>query len=102
MAISWSFVMVCLFLLSPLNLTASERVPENGTIPASAGETQGNPSQEKELGPTYVEQESAVTAHYASSPVATKAIDRNISLFTERIKERFSLYLQRSGKYLAL
>lgn len=94
--------MVCLFLLSPLNLSASERVPENGTIPASEGETQGNPSQEKELGPTYVEQESAVTAHYASSPVATKAVDRNISLFTERIKERFSLYLQRSGKYLAL
>ena len=102
MAISWSFVLVCLFLLSPLNLSASERVPENGTIPASTGETQGNPSQEQELGPTYVEQESAVTAQYASSPVATKAIDRNISLFTERIKERFSLYLQRSGKYLTL
>ena len=102
MAISWSFVLVCLFLLSPLNLSASERVPENGTIPASTGETQGNPSQEQEQGPAYVEQGSAVTAHYASSPVATKAIDRNISLFTERIKERFSLYLQRSGKYLTL
>ena len=102
MAILWSCVVVCLFLLSPLNLSASEKVPDGGTIPASAAETQSNPSQEKGLPPTDAENESIMSAQYVSSPVATKAIDRNISLFTERIKERFSLYLQRSGKYLTL
>jgi len=102
MVILWSFVVVCLFLLSPLNLSASESVSDSGIQPASVGETQSNPSQEKELPPMYVEKESATSAQYVPSPVATKAIDRNISLFTERIKERFSLYLERSGKYLAL
>ena len=102
MVILWSFVVVCLFLLSPLNLSASESVSDSGIQPASVGETQSNPSQEKELPPMYVEKESAASAQYVPSPVATKAIDRNISLFTERIKERFSLYLERSGKYLAL
>jgi membrane-bound lytic murein transglycosylase D len=94
--------MVFLFLLIPPNLSASEKVPANGIVPASAGDAQGNSSQEKELSPTSEEKESAVSAHYGANPVATKAVDRNISLFTERIKERFSLYLQRSGKYLTL
>ena len=102
MAILWSFALVCLSLLSPLNLHAFERVPDDGARAASAGEAQGNPSQEKDLSPILGEKEHAVSAQYASSPVATKAVDRNISLFTERIKERFSLYLQRSGKYLTL
>ncbi|HXX80172.1 MAG TPA: transglycosylase SLT domain-containing protein [Thermodesulfovibrionales bacterium] len=102
MAIVSSLVLLCLFLFAPLNLFASERVSDDRTIPGSAGETQSNLSQEKELPPTYGEKESAVGAQYVSSPVATKAVDRNISLFTEKIKERFSLYLQRSGKYLTL
>ena len=46
--------------------------------------------------------ESTVIAPYDSNPVAAKAVDRNISLFTERIKERFTLWLKRSGKYLEL
>lgn len=41
-------------------------------------------------------------ASYPSNPKATKAVDRNISLFTERIKERFSVWLQRSGRYLEM
>lgn len=33
---------------------------------------------------------------------ATKAVDKNISLFTKTIKERFSLWLSRSGRYIEL
>ncbi len=48
------------------------------------------------------EKENSPLIPYASNPVAAKAVDRNIFLFAERIKERFSLYLLRSGKYLEL
>ncbi|MDP2156901.1 MAG: transglycosylase SLT domain-containing protein [Nitrospirota bacterium] len=37
---------------------------------------------------------------YADNKTASRAVDRNISLFAVRIKERFALYLSRSGKYL--
>ena len=41
-------------------------------------------------------------APYKSNPIAVKAVDHSIYLFSDRIKERFSLYLSRSGKYLEL
>ncbi|MBI5075772.1 MAG: transglycosylase SLT domain-containing protein [Nitrospirae bacterium] len=37
---------------------------------------------------------------YADNKTASRAVDRNISLFANRIKDRFALYLSRSGKYL--
>ncbi|MBF0329719.1 MAG: transglycosylase SLT domain-containing protein [Nitrospirae bacterium] len=37
---------------------------------------------------------------YQSNATATKAIDKNISLFAVRIKERFSMWLERSSKYI--
>lgn len=37
-----------------------------------------------------------------NNPVAIVAVQRNISLFTEKIKNKFSLWLSRSGKYLDL
>lgn len=39
---------------------------------------------------------------YKSNPVAVKAVDKSLSLFTDKIRERFSLWLSRSGKYLEL
>ncbi|HXX57718.1 MAG TPA: transglycosylase SLT domain-containing protein [Thermodesulfovibrionales bacterium] len=41
-------------------------------------------------------------APHSSKPLVTRAVARNIALFTERIRERFTLWLQRSGKYLDL
>lgn len=35
-------------------------------------------------------------------PVAKAAVEKSISLFTQRIKDRFSLWLSRSGRYLEL
>ena len=37
---------------------------------------------------------------FAENAVASRAVDRNIVLFANRIKDRFALYLSRSGKYL--
>jgi len=37
---------------------------------------------------------------YDNNETASKAVDRNISLFAERIRDKFALYLGRSGKYL--
>jgi len=102
MTILGTFTLLFLFLLMPPDLPGSEGVPESGATAVLAGESHSSPPQEKDLVPKYEERESAVSAQDVASPEATKAIDRNISLFTEKIKERFSLYLQRSGKYLAL
>lgn len=39
---------------------------------------------------------------YSQNELAAAAVKRNITLFTEKIREKFSLWLSRSGKYLDL
>lgn len=46
--------------------------------------------------------DSTAIIHLDNNPVAKAAIEKSISLFTERIKDKFSLWLSRSGKYLNL
>lgn len=43
-----------------------------------------------------------IVSDYGSNELAAGAVKRNITYFTERIRERFSLWLVRSGKYLEL
>ena len=43
-----------------------------------------------------------ISSDYSSNELAKGAVNRNITFFSERIKERFSLWLVRSGKYLEL
>ncbi len=43
-----------------------------------------------------------VITPYDPNPLAAKAVDRSLSLFTDRLRERFSIWLSRSGKYLDL
>ena len=45
-------------------------------------------------------QATPLIAPFAENAVASRAVDRNIILFANRIKDRFALYLSRSGKYL--
>ena len=45
-------------------------------------------------------QTTPVIAPYDNNVTASRAVDRSISLFTKTIRERFTLYLSRSGKYL--
>jgi membrane-bound lytic murein transglycosylase D len=44
-------------------------------------------------------QPSAVTS-YGTNETASKAVERSIGLFSTRIREKFSLWLSRSGQYL--
>ncbi|MEK7736134.1 MAG: transglycosylase SLT domain-containing protein [Nitrospirota bacterium] len=39
---------------------------------------------------------------YKSNPMAVKAVEKSTALFTERIRERFAMWLSRSGKYVEL
>jgi len=43
-----------------------------------------------------------IVSDYSSNDLAVGAVKRNITLFTEKIREKFSLWLSRSGKYLEL
>ena len=43
---------------------------------------------------------SPVIVPYLENAVASQAVERNISLFSNKIRDRFALYLSRSGKYL--
>ena len=52
--------------------------------------------------PEEAKDNSAVISDYRSNEVAVKAVEKNLTLFTERIKEKFSLWLSRSGRYMGL
>ena len=41
-----------------------------------------------------------VVSDYSQNELASEAVKRNITLFTEKIREKFSLWLSRSGKYI--
>ncbi|OGW44877.1 MAG: hypothetical protein A2Y66_05265 [Nitrospirae bacterium RBG_13_41_22] len=43
-----------------------------------------------------------IVEDYSYNELAEEAVKRNITLFTEKIREKFSLWLSRSGKYLEL
>lgn len=43
-----------------------------------------------------------IVSDYDSNELAVKAVEKHINLFTERIREKFSLWLGRSGKYIEL
>lgn len=43
-----------------------------------------------------------IVSDYSSNELAVKAVEKNIGFFTEKIREKFSLWLSRSGKYLEL
>ena len=52
-----------------------------------------------EAKPTVAEPE---TVPYKSNPIAVKAVEKSTVLFAERIRERFAMWLSRSGKYVEL
>jgi len=72
------------------------------SLPAAASEEKINSDlQAAEAAQKDVSLQAApLITPYADNAAASKAVDRNISLFANRIKDRFALYLSRSGKYL--
>ncbi|MDI6890417.1 MAG: transglycosylase SLT domain-containing protein [Thermodesulfovibrionales bacterium] len=51
--------------------------------------------------PEEAKDSSAILSDYNNNELAIKAVEKNIGLF-QRMKERFSLWLSRSGKYIEL
>ncbi|MBI5639780.1 MAG: transglycosylase SLT domain-containing protein [Nitrospirae bacterium] len=45
---------------------------------------------------------TSLVSPYQENGVASRAVEKNLGLFSNRIKERFSLWLSRSGQYLGL
>jgi membrane-bound lytic murein transglycosylase D len=43
-----------------------------------------------------------MVSDYSSNAVALRAVEKNVTLFSEKIRERFSIWLSRSGQYLEL
>ena len=43
-----------------------------------------------------------IISDFSSNDIALKAVERNVTLFSEKIKERFSVWLSRSGQYLEI
>jgi len=43
-----------------------------------------------------------IVSDYSSNAVALRAVERNVTLFSENIREKFSVWLSRSGQYLEL
>jgi len=77
--------------------------PTEKTEPAIKAEsvTKAEPVIEAapEARPTVAESE---IVPYKSNPMAVKAVEKSTVLFAERIKERFAMWLSRSGKYVEL
>jgi len=58
---------------------------------------------EQENTPSVVSANSGYNLHaYNSNEVASRAVEKSIGLFSNTIRERFSLWLSRSGKYIDL
>jgi len=52
--------------------------------------------------PEETKNSQTIVSDYSSNEHAVRAVDKQITLFTERIKEKFTLWLSRSGKYVEL
>lgn len=84
------FSILSFLLLTSLPILASEE--KIGQEPQPVELTQNNVTL----------QSPPLLVPYADNQTASRAVDRNIGLFANRIKDRFALYLSRSGKYLEI
>jgi len=97
-----------LLLGNPLHASGNALPPgESPAIEQSKVQTDAAPmpqqaDQRDEMLKTEIKAAPADVSPYSSNPAAVKAVDRSIWLFAERLKEKFSLWLTRSGKYLDL
>ena len=86
------YIIQILIFLTALPLYASEiKLETQGTQPAISSLTE----DEIKNSPPFVED-------YSKNKLAVVAVSRHITLFSERIREKFSLWLSRSGRYLEL
>jgi membrane-bound lytic murein transglycosylase D len=117
------FVLTCLIISLPLSLYASESKQDNSAQGTLKQETPGqgilNPAVVKQdaveqsvigalppvistLPEDKINNGPEIVNDYHSNELAMGAVKRNVTLFSEKMKERFALWLTRSGKYLEL
>ncbi|MCC6347466.1 MAG: transglycosylase SLT domain-containing protein [Nitrospirales bacterium] len=98
------------------SLDSGAAVPAPESVPGQiVKESPNNPGERKEpsavsaAGPSVSTGEGQPfgnspidTASYKSNETALKAIERNVTLFTERIKGRFEVWLERSARYIEI
>jgi membrane-bound lytic murein transglycosylase D len=93
------FILLSLILLAALPLYASEI---RQYTPVEQPDISSLPPVLSSLPEEKIKNRPEIISDYSSNEVANHAVKRNITLFTETIRERFSLWLVRSGKYLEL
>ena len=79
-----------------LTVASTDEKPVVNTVPAVAQHEQKDLSDNAPANTGYNLQA------YNSNAVASKAVEKNIGLFSNTIRERFSMWLGRSGKYIDL
>ncbi|MCX5720036.1 MAG: transglycosylase SLT domain-containing protein [Nitrospirae bacterium] len=86
------FILHIIILFFALPIFASE---VNEITPVKQAVISSLPQEDINNGPKIV-------SDYSDNKLAVAAVNKNILLFTDRIREKFSLWLSRSGKYLDL
>ena len=85
--------------------TASDKPAVDNADKTDAAEKQNTDAQVAVNQPEssqYKNTPSPLGISYKSNETAVKAIDKNINLFKDRIRERFSIWLERSAKYIEI
>jgi membrane-bound lytic murein transglycosylase D len=117
------FILSCLIISLPLSLFASEIKQDTFNQSTLNQETPGQvapqsvilkqdvveqsgistlPPVISSLPEEKINKRSAMVYDYSSNELAQGAVQKSITLFSEKIKERFSIWLTRSGKYIEL
>lgn len=98
--------MILLYILLAVLLPLPSYADDTNTVvePQKAEVAQEQPSVK--VPPVTIEspvlKAPPVIAGYDANAVATRAVEKNVGLFSRTIRERFSLYLSRSGRYMDL
>lgn len=86
-------ILQVVIVLCVLPVYASDEVNQNILVDQPVISTL--PKEEINKGPEIV-------SDYSDNELAVEAVTKNVRLFSEKIRERFSIWLSRSGKYLEL
>jgi membrane-bound lytic murein transglycosylase D len=94
------FFALILFFIFPVLSGAQDNANEEILL-ASSSPPSSSVQEEKipEIAPEFSAFNSSA---YNSNGTASKAVERNVGLFSTRIRDKFSLWLSRSGQYLDL
>ncbi len=91
------YIAMVIFLTLPVLSSAEENVKEEILLASSAP-----PSQDEKTAEKTPENSAFHASAYDANGTASKAVEKSVGLFSLRIRDKFSLWLSRSGQYLDL